>query len=152
VRVWDAVTGEELVRLAGHSDYVFALAFSPDAKTLVSRSGDQTVRLWDTATLKARYQARREAEALRPEAERLVERLFGTKNSAAAVAAALRGDRSLSEPIGPAAPRGATARHWFRVRATPQSSCLSVLLPHRLLTAGRTELCARRSDQRMALA
>jgi WD40 repeat protein len=48
VRLWDAATGEELVRLPGHSDYVFALAFSPDGKTLVSSSGDTTLRLWDT--------------------------------------------------------------------------------------------------------
>jgi hypothetical protein len=38
-------------------------------KTLASGSsgsGDHTVRLWDTAPLKERYQARREAAALRP--------------------------------------------------------------------------------------
>jgi WD40 repeat protein len=66
VRLWDAATGEELVRLPGHSDYVFSLAFSPDGKTLVSGSGDTTLRLWDTEPLRARYQARREAAALRP--------------------------------------------------------------------------------------
>jgi WD40 repeat protein len=66
VRLWDATTGEELVQLPGHSDYVYSLAFSPDGKTLVSSSGDFTVRLWDTEPLKARYQARRAAEELRP--------------------------------------------------------------------------------------
>jgi len=66
VRLWDAATGEELVRLPGHSNYVFSLAFSPDGKTLVSSSGDTTLRLWDTEPLRARYQARREAAALRP--------------------------------------------------------------------------------------
>jgi WD40 repeat protein len=66
VRLWDAATGEELVRLPGHSDYVFSLAFSPDGKTLVSGSGDTTLRLWDTEPLRARYQARREAAAVRP--------------------------------------------------------------------------------------
>jgi WD40 repeat protein len=66
VRLWDATTGEELVRLPGHSDYVYSLAFSPDGKTLVSSSGDFTVRLWDTEPLKARYQARRAAQKLRP--------------------------------------------------------------------------------------
>jgi hypothetical protein len=43
------------------------------------------------------YQARREAAALRPEAERLVERLLREKNDPAAVVDALRADRALTE-------------------------------------------------------
>jgi hypothetical protein len=45
-----------------------------------------------------RYQARHEAESLRPEAERLVQRLFQEKSEAGEVAAAIQADRSLSEP------------------------------------------------------
>jgi WD40 repeat protein len=45
------------------------LAFSPDGKTLVSSSGDTTLRLWDTEPLRGRYRVRRAAEALRPQAQ-----------------------------------------------------------------------------------
>jgi WD40 repeat protein len=69
VRLWDAATGEEFVRLPGHADYVYSLAFSPDGKTLVSSSGDTTLRLWDTEQLRERSRPRRAAEALRPKAD-----------------------------------------------------------------------------------
>jgi WD40 repeat protein len=98
VWLWDLATGAEVARLQGHTSYVWSLAFSPDGATLASGSGDFTVRLWDTAPLKTRYQARREAEALRPEAERLVESLWRQKDDPAAVAEALRVDPALSGP------------------------------------------------------
>jgi WD40 repeat protein len=96
VWLWDPASDQEAARLPGHTDYVWSLAFSPEGDTLASGSGDFTVRLWDTSPLAERYQARREAEALRPEAERLVERLLA-KTNAAGVAAAVCADRALSE-------------------------------------------------------
>jgi eukaryotic-like serine/threonine-protein kinase len=108
--LWDLSRGEEVARLQGHTDYVWSLAFSPDGTTLASGSGDFTVRLWDTAPLKERYQARREAEALRPEAKRLVEALWRQKDNAAAVVEALRDDRVLSERLRHAALRDVLRR------------------------------------------
>jgi hypothetical protein len=94
-----------VAHLPGHTSYIWSLAFSPEGKTLVSGSGDSTVRLWDTEPLRERYQARRAAAALRPEAERLVEQLWRQKNDAAAVMEALRADGALSEPLRQAALR-----------------------------------------------
>jgi WD40 repeat protein len=110
VWLWDQARGEEVARLQGHTSFVWSLAFSPDGATLASGSGDSTVRLWGTAPLKARYQARREAEALRPEAERLVESLWRQKTDPDDVAAAIRADRALNEPLRQAALRAVLRR------------------------------------------
>src|SRR5262249_8595497 len=110
VWLWDLERGEEVARLPGHSSYVWSLAFSPDGKTLVSGSGDSTVRLWDTEPLGVRYQARRQAEALRPEAERRGEQLWRQKNARAKVVEALRADRALGEPLRHAALRAVVRR------------------------------------------
>jgi hypothetical protein len=73
-------------------------------------TGDPTVRVWDTAPLKTRYQTRREAAALRPEAERLVEQLWREKNDPAKVVEALRADRVRSAALRQAALRAVLRR------------------------------------------
>jgi WD40 repeat protein/predicted Ser/Thr protein kinase len=103
VWLWDLEKGEEVARLAGHANYVRSLAFSPDGKTLTSGSGDGTVRLWDTEPLRKRHQARREIDALCPEAEQLVDRLFREKHEASSVAQSQKQDRELSELLRRAA-------------------------------------------------
>jgi WD40 repeat protein len=110
VWLWDVARGEAVARLAGHRSFVWSLAFSPDGATLASGSGDATIRLWDTAPLRTRYQARREAAALRPEADRLVEQLWREKNDLAEVVETLRADRMLSEALRQAALRAVLRR------------------------------------------
>jgi WD40 repeat protein len=102
VWLWDLERGRQVARLPGHASFVWSLAFSPDGATLASGSGDTTVRLWDTAPLRRRYQARREVEAVRPEAARLVARLFAELREPDQVVARLR-EGSLSDALRRAA-------------------------------------------------
>ncbi len=51
VRLWDAGTGKEVQRFAGHEDVLYSFAFAADGKTLASVAGgkDGTTRVWDVA-------------------------------------------------------------------------------------------------------
>jgi hypothetical protein len=46
-KVWDAVTGREVLALKGHNGWVNAVAFSPDGKRIITGSEDNTVKVWD---------------------------------------------------------------------------------------------------------
>ena len=50
VAVWDAGTGEQLHKFAGHTSWVNSVAFSPDGITLASGCRKRMIRLWDLNT------------------------------------------------------------------------------------------------------
>ncbi len=54
VRLWDRATGRELRRISSPEGHVFALAFSPDGKTLALGGSGKSVYLLDAATGKPR--------------------------------------------------------------------------------------------------
>jgi hypothetical protein len=49
-KLWDVMTGQELLTLKGHTAEVWAVAFSPDGRKLATGSPDQTAKLWDVTT------------------------------------------------------------------------------------------------------
>jgi WD40 repeat protein/tetratricopeptide (TPR) repeat protein len=50
VKVWDALTGAEIMTLHGHNSWMEGVAYSPDGSRIVSSSDDKTIRVWDAAT------------------------------------------------------------------------------------------------------
>ncbi len=47
IRVWNAETGEELMRIKGHESRINTASYSPDGGRIVSASADRTIRIWD---------------------------------------------------------------------------------------------------------
>ena len=50
LKVWDLASGAELRTLAGHADWVTAVAVTPDGRQAVSASDDRTLKVWDLAS------------------------------------------------------------------------------------------------------
>ena len=48
VKIWDATNGRLLRNLAGHTDWVKPIAFSPSSGILASSGDDRTIKLWKT--------------------------------------------------------------------------------------------------------
>jgi WD40 repeat protein len=49
-KLWDAVTGQALLTLSGHTSGVYGVAFTPDGTRLVTGSEDGTAKVWDAET------------------------------------------------------------------------------------------------------
>ncbi|NMC20014.1 MAG: WD40 repeat domain-containing protein, partial [Thermogutta sp.] len=47
---WDAETGERLLVLKGHTNWVLSAAYSPDGRRIVTASEDNTAIVWDAET------------------------------------------------------------------------------------------------------
>ena len=52
IRLFNPANGKVLGAIAGHKDWIYALAISPDGKRLASGSWDGEVRIWNTADRK----------------------------------------------------------------------------------------------------
>ena len=49
------MAGVEKRTLRGHSDYVYCCAFSPDGKSVLSGSRDETLKIWSVSDGSERY-------------------------------------------------------------------------------------------------
>jgi WD40 repeat protein len=54
IHLWDTNSFDEVAQLHGHSAYVKSLAFSPDGTTMISGSGDGTIHIWGTVSVRDR--------------------------------------------------------------------------------------------------
>jgi WD40 repeat protein len=52
IRVWEVASGQECLRLPGHTGKILSLTFAPDGQTLISGSDDTTALVWDLARLR----------------------------------------------------------------------------------------------------
>ncbi len=50
VKIWDARSGNELVTLTGHQDYLWLVEWSPSGDRFATASNDHTVIIWDART------------------------------------------------------------------------------------------------------
>ncbi|KAJ7662754.1 quinon protein alcohol dehydrogenase-like superfamily [Mycena polygramma] len=55
ITLWNAKNGEHERDFIGHSQWVYSLALSPDARMLASGSADQTILIWNTETGETDY-------------------------------------------------------------------------------------------------
>ena len=53
LRLWDAISGKQLAKVAAHVGEVNCLAFSPDRTRLATTGDDRKIRLWDYSALLA---------------------------------------------------------------------------------------------------
>ena len=47
LRLWDLESGQRIRTLEGHTEWVIAVAVTPDGRRAVSGSADRTLRLWN---------------------------------------------------------------------------------------------------------
>jgi WD40 repeat protein len=50
VKVWEVVSGQDVLTFKGHADGVSSVCWSPDGKRLATGSDDKTVKVWEVGT------------------------------------------------------------------------------------------------------
>ena len=47
IKLWNVETGTEIFTLKGPDDFISSIEFTPDGKFLITKSGDDLIRVWD---------------------------------------------------------------------------------------------------------
>jgi WD40 repeat protein len=61
VKLWDTMTGQEVLTLRGIANEINGVAFSPDGYQIAAACGDGTIQIWDARPLSPEVQTTREA-------------------------------------------------------------------------------------------
>ena len=67
LQVWDTSTQNMLFSLTGDAPQIYALAFSPDGKTLVGLNTDESAQLWDVGTGNSRFIIKGKGDEMSPQ-------------------------------------------------------------------------------------
>jgi WD40 repeat protein len=92
VKLWDTITGQEVLTLRGQANEINGVAFSPDGYQIACACGDGTVKIWDARPLTPELRTSREARSV-------VEFLLAQKLTAAEVLARIGRDPTISDEI-----------------------------------------------------
>src|SRR5262249_19632466 len=64
VKLWDTMTGQEVLTLRGRANEVNGVAFSPDGYQIAGACGDGTIQIWDARPLLPEVLTTREARSV----------------------------------------------------------------------------------------
>jgi WD40 repeat protein/serine/threonine protein kinase len=107
VKIWDVATGTQLMNVYGRNLRPLSVAFSPDGHTLgVGNYSDVT--LWESTVPANGYKLRQTAETAR----KVVDESYERQGFYSEVAAMLRADKEIKEPVRAIAIQIAEARLW----------------------------------------
>jgi WD40 repeat protein len=64
VIVWDAASGQELIRFQAHDEHAFSVTFSPDGKQIATASEDKTAKIWNAESGEELFTLRGHSDAV----------------------------------------------------------------------------------------
>jgi WD40 repeat protein len=108
VKVWDVLTGTELMTLPRHLQRIRSVAISPDGNTIAVGVTNKNVVLWESSEPLGGYRPRKTAEAAR----KLVDELYEEHEFYSEVISRLKADKTLDESVRKVALQIANARLW----------------------------------------
>jgi len=86
IKVWDIITGKELITLSGvHDKYISGVAFSPDGKQIVSSDGSGGIKVWNVSDVNEAIISMRHGNdwirsvSFSPDGKQLVSACYGDK-------------------------------------------------------------------------